>query len=262
MPAGQWILLNVPTLVVGLLLLLLSAAVAIVGLLIVRHYFPPGKLKAHHDIAGPIFATIGVIYAVLLAFVCIVVYEQFDRASRNLVGEANIYGDIYRTSIGFPEPFRGEFRTAFNEFVDAIMEDEWRSESYVSTSPRVLAAAKKVNGNFAAFEPANDKQLLIYAQVLDKLQTAGELRRQRILDEKEGLPLVLWVVLIVGALITVSFTFFFGSDNRIAHYIMTTMVSLLIALVLFTILVMDVPFTGDLRVETEPLIKMVVAGRY
>jgi len=76
------------------------------------------------------------------------------------------------------------------------------------------------------------------------------------------LPSILWAVLILGGLITVAFTFFFGSDNMIAQHIMTIMVAVLIALVLFTIFVLDFPFTGDLRVPVEPLEQMVIQGRY
>ncbi len=262
MPAGQWILMHIPTIVVALIMLVISAGAAIGGLLIVRRYAPPHKLKGHHDIAGPIFATIGVIYAVLLAFITIIVYEQFSDAKTNLTMEANTYGQMYRTALGLPEPFRSEYRTALNEFVDAIMQDEWDSQAYKGPSSRVSAAAKQVNSVFALYNPVTDKEMLYYGQILDKMNLAGELRRQRILDQEEGLPGILWMVLILGGLITLAFTFFFGSDNLIAQLIMTTMVAILIALVLFTIFVLDFPFTGDLRVPVEPLEQLVIQGRY
>lgn len=262
MPAGQWILIHVPTIAVGVIMLVISAGVAVGGLLIVRRYAPPHKLKGHHDIAGPIFATIGVIYAVLLAFVTIVVYEQFDSAKANLTMEANTYGQMYRTALGFPEPFRSDYRKALNEFADAIMQDEWHAQAYAGPSARVAAAAKQVNAVFARYEPSTEKEMLYYEQILDKMNVAGELRRQRLLDQEEALPSILWAVLILGGLITVAFTFFFGSDNMIAQHIMTIMVAVLIALVLFTIFVLDFPFTGDLRVPVEPLEQMVIQGRY
>lgn len=82
-----------------------------------------------------------------------------------------------------------------------------------------------------------------------KMNDAGELRRQRIIDAGTGIHPVLWFVLLLGGLITVVFTFFFGSENLVAQRIMTTLLAVLIALILFTILVMDFPFTGDLSVQ-------------
>jgi hypothetical protein len=62
-----------------------------------------GSLKRGHGIAGPIFSTLGVVYAVLLAFAIIVVWQSFDTTQNNVVREANYYADIYRDSVGLPE---------------------------------------------------------------------------------------------------------------------------------------------------------------
>jgi hypothetical protein len=58
-------------------------------------------------------------------------------------------------------------------------------------------------------------------------------------------------VLVSGGMITILFTLFFGTENFFAHLIMTSLLSALIGLILFTIMVMDYPFSGSVSVSPE-----------
>jgi high-affinity Fe2+/Pb2+ permease len=63
------------------------------------------------------------------------------------------------------------------------------------------------------------------------------------------MPGVLWVVLVLGAVVTVGFTYLFGLRNSWAHRLLVMSLTAVIALVLFTIGVMEHPFSGGARVE-------------
>jgi uncharacterized membrane protein YqhA len=76
MPLQQWILLNIPTWVIAAVMLAVAMGTAVGGVLLVRNLVDIKKFKEHHDIAGPIFSTIGVIYAVMLAFVLVIVWHS------------------------------------------------------------------------------------------------------------------------------------------------------------------------------------------
>jgi len=77
------------------------------------------------------------------------------------------------------------------------------------------------------------------------------MRRLRILDSRAGVHPVLWFILVVGAITTIGFAFFFGMDKFINHAIMVSALSVLIALILLTIISFEFPFTGDVRVDPE-----------
>ena len=83
------------------------------------------------------------------------------------------------------------------------------------------------------------------------------MRRLRIIDSRTGVHPVLWFVLVAGAVMTISFTFLFGSNNFINHAIMASVLSVIIALILLTILSFDFPFTGSVRVEPEAFQQVV-----
>jgi high-affinity Fe2+/Pb2+ permease len=70
----------------------------------------------------------------------------------------------------------------------------------------------------------------------------------RIVAAQEGIPGVLWVVLVFGAVVTVGFTYLFGLRNTWAHRLMVMSLTAVIALVLFAIVAMDHPFSGGASV--------------
>ena len=58
----------------------LPTVVAMVAQALIHRWFGVGRLAKNNEIAGFKFATVGVIYAVLLAFSVIVVWEKFSAA--------------------------------------------------------------------------------------------------------------------------------------------------------------------------------------
>jgi high-affinity Fe2+/Pb2+ permease len=73
----------------------------------------------------------------------------------------------------------------------------------------------------------------------------------RIVAAKEGLPGVLWAVLVFGAVVAVAFTYLFGMRNSWAHRLMVMSLTAVIALVLFTIGVMEHPFSGGASLQPD-----------
>ena len=65
----------------------------------------------------------------------------------------------------------------------------------------------------------------------------------------EGLPTVLWAVLLGGTVLLVGYTYFFGLEDFRAHMLMVGMLTVLIVGVLFTIKSLEYPFSGEMRVE-------------
>ena len=66
-----------------------------------------------------------------------------------------------------------------------------------------------------------------------------------------SMPIVLWVVLVVGGMVAVGFAYLFGLENTWAHRLMVALLAGVIALVLFTVGAMEHPFSVGARVAPE-----------
>src|ERR1700731_3735367 len=100
MGIGMW-LAGFPTATLGTAVVLSGVAASLVGLFLVRRVVPHTVLKQHNDVVGFVYAVVGVVYAVLLAFTIVVCWEQYEGAARNIEEEASTVGDLYRDARGF-----------------------------------------------------------------------------------------------------------------------------------------------------------------
>ena len=78
------------------LLVVLPTAIAMSGPFVVRRFVRLDQLRTNNEVAGFKFATIGVIYAVLLAFAVIAVWEKFNVAESDVAREASAVATIFR----------------------------------------------------------------------------------------------------------------------------------------------------------------------
>ena len=90
----------------------------------------------------------------------------------------------------------------------------------------------------------------LYAEGLDQVQRLADARRMRLVAAEEGVPGVLWAVLIFGGIAAIGFTYLFGLVNTWAHRLMVLTLAAVIGLVLFTIGAMEHPFSGGARIGT------------
>ncbi|MFA5104515.1 MAG: DUF4239 domain-containing protein [Candidatus Margulisiibacteriota bacterium] len=255
----QTSLYYIPTYVIGILMVLISIGFSVIGLILVRMIMPVHKTKLHNDIAGPIFATIGVIYAVLVAFMVVISWQNFDGTMTRLETEANIYADLYRDSTGISKEFHAQVGKTLGEYVKSVVRDEWPLMAKGMESKKSHDLIHNVWEVYINFEPKGEREKIFFAESVSKLNEANELRRRRIVDSRTGIHPVLWFVLIACGIITISFTFFFGTENFTAQLIMTGLLASLIALVLFTIMVFDYPFTGDISVSSD-VFKLILSS--
>lgn len=91
------------------------------------------------------------------------------------------------------------------------------------------------------------------AEIFSQLDVLTQTRRVRLAAAEGAIPGVLWTVLFGGAVVTIIFTFFFGTKNLRAQVLMAGMLALLIWSELLITVVIDKPFTGSIKVSPEPL---------
>ena len=90
------------------------------------------------------------------------------------------------------------------------------------------------------------------SDALVRLNDVAEDRAQRITVAEEGMVSVLWAAIVLGGVLTVGFSLLFGVSNERLHYLMVGVFAAVLALQIFVILVLNHPFSGDVRVSPEP----------
>ena len=83
------------------------------------------------------------------------------------------------------------------------------------------------------------------------MQTALSDRDVRLSEDATGINGIMWMVLMVGAVVTVAFTYLFGFRRNIMQALMTGALGLLIGLVLFLTVALNYPYRGSISVEPD-----------
>ena len=248
----SYFLSSLPLSISILLLVVIPTAIAMAVQALIHWWVGVEKLVQNNEIAGFKFATVGVIYAVLLAFAVIVVWEKFSTAENAVDQEAAAVAALLRYAEG-KEPAAVALRDLVTAYAKTAIEDEWPAMEKESESPVTTRALNAVYDAALALGRTGARETADMAEVFTQVDNITASRRVRLHLATGLVPGVVWVVLFAGASLTVGFTLFFGSRNLLAQVCMTGILSTLVTLGLVVIVSIDHPFTGPVKVHPDPL---------
>jgi hypothetical protein len=225
--------------------------VAVVGLVVVQRLVPPDRREEQNNVAGFIYAVLGVAYAVLLAFVVIAVWQDYKTAQTTAESEANELAGVYFLASQLPEPQRTRLQDLARRYARVVVEQEWPLMERGQTSPHADSLLRQLRLELLQFDPRTRGEQVLYERGLTDLHDAIDARRSRLLEVREGIPHLLWVVLVISGVLTVSFTYLFGLKSNLAHALMVAALTLLICAILFTIAEFNNPFSGPVEIQPE-----------
>ncbi|HEX8889061.1 MAG TPA: DUF4239 domain-containing protein [Pyrinomonadaceae bacterium] len=241
------------TLLLGVTIVGMSILLAHIGLHLVRRKVPLPVLETQHEVAGFIIGVLGAIYAVLLAFVVVVVWNQFEDAKSTVEKEANQLHDLSRIAQGFSNPTQQQILNGLRAYAQSVVDDEWNTMSEGKSSPKAQAAMESLWQIYRQVEPQTNRENALYGESLDRLSDVSDSRRLRIFASRDDIPVIIRILLWAGGVITIAFTYFFGVKSVRSQALMTMALSGEIAFILFLVVALDNPFHGYLRVSPEPM---------
>lgn len=255
-----------PTWVVGLVVIGIWTGLALLGLSIFHRIVDVQTRQKDTETVGLTFAIVAVVYAVLIAFIVVDVFESSAKADQVATAEANKLSNLMFDSAGLPPRIAEEVRGDLNEYVDIVVKSEWPSQQKGKLGDAVFEPGWTVlahlSTRLAVFEPATMGQNVNKGEMLHTMNDLIKARRSRILAAGEHLPGVVWEILLLAGAVAVGYTYLFGAHNFRIHMAITGLISATIALVFVLIIALDYPFRGEVSVSDEAFVsvKATAAG--
>ncbi|HVD44921.1 MAG TPA: DUF4239 domain-containing protein [Rubrobacter sp.] len=237
----------------GLLLLCVAMALAVGGLILVQVLVPTEVRRQQNDVAGFIYAVLGVTYAVLLGLMVVAVWEEWNAASVTADDEASSLAEIFWLADRMPETEGRHIQELARSYARVVVNEEWSLMEREKSSSRAWDLLDDIRTSLQNFDPSTPEEQVVYEQSLERMRDLANARRDRLLEAEQGLPGILWVVLITGGVIVVGFTYLFGLDSTLIHLLMVASLALVIALVLFTVAALNFPFKGDITIGPDAM---------
>ncbi len=246
-------LTSAPLWISSIILVGLGTALAMLGPLLVRRYVALEKLTINNEVAGFKFATVGVLYAVLLAFSVIVVWQKYSDADDTVMKEGGAAAALYHLSNGLGQVQGAALGGALTSYLKSAISDEWPAMGHGVASEQTQQRLNAIYAALLASKSSDQSNTALMSEIFYQLDVLTQARRARLVVAAGVVPGIVWAVLFGGAVVTIAFTFFFGTRNLRAQVLMTGLLAVLILSELLIAVVIDRPFTGSVKVGPEPL---------
>lgn len=233
----------------NVLIVLVGIGAAAGFLFLVQRVWPTDLRRLQNDLIGWNVTVLGTIYGVMVGFMLFAVWSDFETANSNAESEANALVNVVRSSRGLPVKQRDEILRLAREYVRIMLAEEWPAMTKYRVSSASHPIARDMWATLTATETHSTLEQISLDHTLTELAKMTEFRRLRQLEVDAHLPGVLWLVLILGAMVTTVSACLFGAADSRAHLLQVTMLALVISSVLVAIADIDRPFEGAVHVE-------------
>ena len=227
---------------------LVAVFAAMGGVLLVRKLANNDELKENHAVTDPMMNTVGMLFAILLGFMVASAMTRFEEARNNVQVEAGAVGDVFRLARGLPRPAGLPLMQNCSAYVDEVIDHEWTMMESEKSSDKAWEVYTDIWKGVTEYEPTTQGQSNIHQVLVGSMTTFGEARRSRVAQMQTRMPDVLWLVIFIGALVTLVFSFFFSLNNLKMQLAMTALLTYVLFMNLFLLISFNEPFSGDVRV--------------
>ena len=216
---------------------------------VLNRVWPAERRRDHNDIIGWQVGVLGTTYAVILGFMLYAVWTSFQDANVNAETEANCLVSVFRAANGLPAEQRDQVHKLARQYVDIVITQEWPTMAGGDFGYAGHQTIEQLWSAVLQTKPDSFGQQTAMNLALTEIDSMTEHRRLRQLQSQSKLPAILWIVLIVGGIITMLSSCMFGIDNLILHALQVVSLTLLLSLILVAIADIDRPFQGVVHVH-------------
>ncbi|WP_067699299.1 bestrophin-like domain [Nocardia jejuensis] len=229
-------------------------AVAAVTVFLVGDRVRPDSWRQTDDEAAGhmVLDLVNMFFAAIVAFVVVILWQQYDNAHAHTVSEAKGLVTVYEASNDMPEPDRTSIQSLVRQYTSQVVTDEWTSmeknRELNQGTQDTFDELRSAVGAVPTTDPSV-KDSVTGAQA--GLDAVAEARYDRGLDARYRLPTFLYVALWFGTAMLLLGTVFSGVLVTKRSVIMTGLFGVVVGAVIMAVYQLDQPFAGGNQVSKE-----------
>jgi hypothetical protein len=242
---------------VAILIIFFSTLTAACGSLVVYKSVGLDTRRRHHEVGNPVFLQVGVMFAVLLAFVFSEVWAEYNTADTAISGECAALHGAAMLADALPAPQGQAVNRAILVYVQAVAKTEWPLMEHRQLSVAASDAMRNAIHVTGRLELNRNVDVSNQAEVLTLLEQAHGFRETRLFQMTQGLPWAMWLVLTLMALVLIASVLLAGVESRIGHVVFAAGFTGCTVMVLVLVRMLDYPFEGALALANDDFVKVV-----
>lgn len=235
---------------VALGLITFCTLLAVAAQLIIRRTVTDDVLQENANIVDPLLGVVGTLFSVLLGFLVAGSMNRYHDISNTVDQEANGMANVYRFSRGLDAEDRKRIGMFSLHYCNAVIDEEWKMMEKGESSEHAWDAYQNLWESVLSVDPGSSNKISnVQSALLESIQQVGEARRLRLVASQHGLTDIQWLVILVGAGITVLFTLFFPMKKLSFHLFLTILVTVSLGLNIWLLAAYSHPFAGQLCIQ-------------
>lgn len=234
--------------VVGCILL------ALAGLALFRRSWRSEDLPKNREVSGLIFGTLSAIYSLILAFVIVAVWGDYEELRQTVDQESDKLYSISIHAATLPDSLRQPVQQAVRNYCRMVVEQEWKMTG--QEAPHSRHQLTPLRQQLAGVDPSSGIQSKTIDIIDDNLNDIIDLHTERLSHARSHVPRLVWLVLIAGSMMVVYFSWFLRTESRRLQAVFTAFLTAMIAMCLFLLFALDHPFEGSTQISNKPYVEL------
>jgi hypothetical protein len=230
-----------------------TTAVAIIITVAAHKLLPNLHNSAFEEVTEVLRADVfALLYTIVLALVIADLSGNLKDASSKVSSEASALSALTRAAPAFPPGPRKSIREAVDEYVHAVVEDEWPRMKWGQQSPRAFAALEGLYATVRGFEPSTQAEQAFYNSAVDNLRDITLSRRERLQQSAEGLSSLLRTLLVAGGIVFIILAFPASARRLRTRVVIVGAATAFVSFAYLLTMVLDYPYAGEISVDNSP----------
>ncbi|MDI1355514.1 MAG: DUF4239 domain-containing protein [bacterium] len=244
--AITYYMLQIPPWVFFISIVAFGATVGILVTFLVPKYAKVKVLRAHNEVTGFLFLAIASFYSLLLSFIVLIVWNQFNDVRSNVSKEGSSAMGLYRDIKYYPDTLEGkQLMRVYLDFVFQVVDEEFPNMEHMKPSRKTPEAFSRVFFKMEHLNPKNSFNGQLVAEMFNHLNELDRYRGLRSTSIHAEIAPHLWLPILLGGLITLICAAFLDLEHRPMHLLLNAMLGAFIGMFLFIIVSLDHPFSGE-----------------
>jgi hypothetical protein len=244
-------LYGIPAALLLAVALALAIALAGAGQFCVHRGFNRQDFISHNEVGGVMMAVSGTLYAVVLGFLTVVVWEHYLDARQLVVIESDSDIDAWHTAVGLPPAVRQHIRNDMVQYAQIMIAREWPLMKQGGHDEEAAAIGMDAIDVTGSFVPANNSQSNAQSATMQQLTQMHDAALQRIGINSAGVSWFEWLILSIGATCLICFCWVFGLRSARIQMLMTSGVTTIIVCMLALLFELQYPFRSDVGIGPD-----------
>lgn len=215
-----------------------------------------GTVHENNETISYYLATIGVFYGITLGLITVGSWEKFRDIEEKINDEAAIIASIYRTSSRLPEPTNKKLCAEIKDYTNYVIYIAWPQHQKGIIPMLGNQKMFEFENELYSFKPKTEVELEMWTEIMNEYNELIKLRRKRLNTVNSNLPLMLWLILIFGAILTVTISWLFVFKNFSLHIVLNALLGIFIGGMIFVVAMLDDPYRGEVSISPKPFEKV------